>query len=404
MTLRGKAMLSAAFALLTTALLLGQRDLVHVAFLVALLPALALAGVMRTRGSLMGSRSVSPRRLHAGESAQVSVVIRNDSLVPSGTMLIEDEVSGQVPRRFVVDRIGSHGRRVLRYSITATTRGVLSVGPMTAELVDPFGLAGLTRVFRNRESLIVLPTIVDLPTRSLAGRRTGMGEGSAHAQTAGGEDDVIPRPYRVGDELRRIHWRATARTGELMVRREEQPWRTSATIIMDVRTNAHVCTANEPTPQTSSFEWVVAAAASIASHLIRRGVAVHLTDTSGDEIADAQDIHGHDAAQLELARLQLRAPYRVSVGMESSREHTDTVVIALVAPMDHNDAHTIASVRRGRPGIAIVVDSGTWTGQDGSAQETAALLTATGWATAIARHGDDIAEVWQRTGRVEAAV
>src|SRR3712207_7478095 len=43
----------------------------------------------------------------------------------------------------------------------------------------------------------------------------------------------LTRAYRHGDDLRKVHWRATARTGELMVRLEERPWRAPATLFVD---------------------------------------------------------------------------------------------------------------------------------------------------------------------------
>ncbi len=47
------------------------------------------------------------------------------------------------------------------------------------------------------------------------------------------------REYRLGDDLRRVHWASTARTGDLMVRREEQPWQSRATVLLDTRRMAH---------------------------------------------------------------------------------------------------------------------------------------------------------------------
>ena len=56
---------------------------------------------------------------------------------------------------------------------------------------------------------------------------------------AGSTADVIVREYRLGDDLRRVHWRSSARAGELMVRREEQPWQSRCTLMVDNRASAH---------------------------------------------------------------------------------------------------------------------------------------------------------------------
>src|SRR3712207_8466628 len=90
----------------------------------------------------------------------------------------------------------------------------------------------------------------------------------------------LTRAYRHGDDLRKVHWRATARSGELMVRLEERPWKAQATLLLDTRSRAHLivrptpagrraATATGPeTPPPDSLEWLVEAAASIGIELI----------------------------------------------------------------------------------------------------------------------------------------
>ena len=56
---------------------------------------------------------------------------------------------------------------------------------------------------------------------------------------ASGEHDIATREYRYGDDLRRVHWRSTARRGELMVRRDEQPHQMQATVLVDRRAVGH---------------------------------------------------------------------------------------------------------------------------------------------------------------------
>ena len=95
---------------------------------------------------------------------------------------------------------------------------------------------------------------------------------------AGSAEDVTVREYRRGDDLRRVHWRSSARTGELMVRREEQPWQSRATLFLDNRTHAH-----RGHGAASSLEYAVSAAASVALHLAQRGFMVRLVTADGED-------------------------------------------------------------------------------------------------------------------------
>ena len=92
-----------------------------------------------------------------------------------------------------------------------------------------------------------------------------------------GEDDAAPRAYQDGDGLRRVHWRSTARYGELMVRREEHQWRNSASVFLDTRRSAHSGSGLSPT-----FEFAVSAAASIGAHLAGEGFRARLITEAGE--------------------------------------------------------------------------------------------------------------------------
>ncbi len=80
--------------------------------------------------------------------------------------------------------------------------------------------------------------MVALPPAGLGGDWAGGGETAGRAAAAG-SDDASTREYRHGDDLRKVHWRSTARVGELMVRREEQPHQSRATLLLDTRSRAH---------------------------------------------------------------------------------------------------------------------------------------------------------------------
>src|SRR3712207_7374202 len=98
----------------------------------------------------------------------------------------------------------------------------------------------------------------------------------------------LTREYRYGDDLRMVHWRATARTGELMVRLEERPWRAAASMFLDTRVDAHLLggrtggPGGDPAAPPDTLEWVVEAAASIGVHLLRRGAGLRVVTDSGE--------------------------------------------------------------------------------------------------------------------------
>jgi uncharacterized protein (DUF58 family) len=107
--------------------------------------------------------------------------------------------------------------------------------PRLLRLTDPFGMCELQRSFSARDTLVVTPPVQHLPVVALSGEWTGSGESRARSVASAGEDDAATREYHQGDDLRRVHWRSTARLGQLMVRREEQAWDPSASIVLDSR-------------------------------------------------------------------------------------------------------------------------------------------------------------------------
>ena len=196
--------------------------------------------------------------------------------------MLEDHVPyvlGTRPR-FVLDGIGHGWRRHATYQVRSDVRGRYEIGPMSVRVSDPFGLVELGRSFRSTASLTVTPRTVPLPPIPLGGAWTGSGDNRPRAFAIGSAEDVTVREYRRGDDLRRVHWRSSARVGELMVRREEQPWQSRATLFVDNRLSAH-----QGQGIASSLESAVSAAASIAVHLGQRGFTVRLVTSSGDDLS-----------------------------------------------------------------------------------------------------------------------
>ncbi|MET8146719.1 DUF58 domain-containing protein [Actinoplanes sp. NPDC049668] len=405
MTTRGRSFLAAAAAAGVSALVLGEKDLLRVAVLLAALPLLAAAYVGRSRYKLACTRSLEPGRAPVGSSARVILRLQNMSRLPTGTLLLEDRLPyalGSRPR-VVLERLGAHQASSVAYTVRADVRGRYPVGPLVIRLTDPFGLCELTRSFPSVDRLTVIPQVVSLPAIRLAGEYAGTGDSRARSVAVHGEDDAATREYRRGDDLRRVHWRSTARTGELMVRREEQPWESRATIVLDTRQAAH-----RGEGPTASFEWAVSAAASIAVHLRHAGYKLRLVTGTGVDV-DANEIGGESAVLDTLADVKLSTAGDISVLVEQVRRRSDGgLVIGLFGTLSVAEAEVLTGLRgNGATCIGFAIDSSTWVNlipgdrseADRAHGASAMALIRSGWRSVPVAHGDSLAALWPAAGR-----
>ncbi len=168
--------------------------------------------------------------------------VTNADSRPGGLWVLTEQVPADLgpSPRFVVDRLPGGATTTFGYRVHGERRGRHALGPLRLRLVDPFGLVERSAIGTDSATLLVVPRVRPLGTDGPAGGHGGGGEGSRRTIAVHGEDDVSTREYRHGDDLRKVHWRATARTGELMVRLEERPWRAQATLLLDTRARAHL--------------------------------------------------------------------------------------------------------------------------------------------------------------------
>jgi hypothetical protein len=356
-TIRGTSFLAAGLAAALAGLLLGERDLLSVGAVLIALPLLAALAASRARYRLSCVRSINPPRVPAGQTARVTLRLENVSRLPTGLLLAEDTVPyalGTRPR-YVLNGIERGGIRELGYPLRSDLRGKFTVGPLEIRVADSFGLVELGRSFSARSTFVVTPRVVPLPRAVVAGSWMGDGDGRTRAAAAAGEDDVIPRSYRDGDELRRVHWRSTARYGELMVRREEQKWRNRVMLLLDTRRGAHTGTG-----PASSFEFAVSAAASIGVHLAREGLDGQLlTDTGPVSTAGIFE----DVLLDSLSVIKPSLGSDLGGGTAALRGGTSGLVIAIAGQLSAGVARQLAASRRDAgPAIALLLAVSTWGG------------------------------------------
>jgi len=409
LTTRGRAFLAAGASALVCALFLGYDELVRVGALLALVPLATAFFLGRSRHSLGLVRSLSPTQVAAGQRAQVQLDLTNDGRMSTGVVLLEDQIPyvlGARPR-FVVDRMGPRWSRRVGYSVCSEVRGRFEVGPMRVRLTDPFGLVELQRAFETRSTLVVTPMVVPLPPVPLSGAWTGSGDNRPRAFASGSAEDVTVREYRRGDDLRRVHWRSSAHAGGLMVRREEQPWQSRATVFVDNRLQVH-----RGIGTSSSFEHAISVAASVAVHLVQRGFAVRLVSAHDPGRHGSWHDHGEPSAETgplleSLAVLEATQAAHVDTRWLSESAHSG-LLVAVLGDLDERDAPALSRMRHSASGaLAVVLDVDAWSRRGGAApsgDRSAAWLAGHGWRATSAGPHDALPAVWQELGAARRSV
>jgi uncharacterized protein (DUF58 family) len=430
LTTRGRCLLGTGLALLVAGIGLGERALVQAAVFVLALPVVAAFAVARQRFSVTSRRTVNPSRVPRGADAEVLLELANTDRRTGGAWVLTEGLPAELGEqpRFVVDRLPAGATSGMRYRVHGSRRGRHVLGPLQLRLVDPFGLVRRTVAGTDTVPLLVVPRVRALGPGGPAGGSGGSGEGARRSIAVHGEDDVSAREYRHGDDLRKVHWRATARTGELMVRLEERPWRSSATLLLDTRARAHLLAGArggaplpadgaDGAPPPDSLEWVVEAAASIGTALLRRGSVVRVVTDQGD--LTAADRIGVGPEEL-LDRLALLSPTRTT-GLGTAVERVariagDGPVVCLLGAVGADDVADLVRVRSGpSTDAAVLTDVASWADAGavrsrrgiGTASrdeltrqrdEAARLLRAAGWRVAVAGAGTRVEDVWLSLG------
>ncbi|MET4783404.1 DUF58 domain-containing protein [Glaciihabitans sp. UYNi722] len=354
-TRRGWFLLVLAAVSLPSSYALGRRELLYLGCFLALLPLLALAFVRWRRVPLSVARSFSPPVVGAGHPSIVTVEVNN--LAPASAVdanwrdSLPWEPHATAPTRLQPaarrSRLGGVTR--LRYEVVPPRRGFFEIGPMLVDFTDPFGLADGALAVGRAQTLIVTPDVVQLSDDVIS---IAADEGPSRImqrRALGGDDDLMTREYRTGDAIRRVHWRASAHHGELMVRQEEQRSHAEARLVFDTQRGNYRDAAPIAEPgdiESRSFEWAVAFVASLGLHLQRSGVLVQVIETGPTQLAG---IERPEEFLESLAAVELvdGAPVSLSLLRNSERpDRSQGSIFAVVSDADPDVLERLVAQRR----------------------------------------------------------
>ncbi|WP_375498188.1 DUF58 domain-containing protein [uncultured Jatrophihabitans sp.] len=425
-TTRASCLLAAGITAVLCGVLLGETDLVRAGVLAAAIPLVAAVIVHRSRLQVANRRGLEPRRAASGDTVTVNLTITNRSVLPTGALMLEDQLPGRITgrARFVVDSLSGREARTISYRIPALGRGRYRVGPLRIRLGDPFRMIELTRSFSTITDFLVTPRIDRLPAVDPPRSDELGGNSGSHSIGSNGADDASTREYRTGDDLRKIHWRSTARSGQLMVRQAERPWRANSTVLLDVRTVAHQTAPEDPGPgstddtderRVSSLEWAVSAAGSIGVQAMRAGRDVGLIADTQQAIPAQQGTVALTSARAQFADADQLSTYLATVHESPAPDLTrisdlirtaahDSTLIAVLGRLGTDDIRLLCGAQpRGRttPALALLLDVDTWVGRTSAvgrpsaAEAAGAVLRSSGWRVQVVPHGMALPHAWQ---------
>ncbi|MEU5565461.1 DUF58 domain-containing protein [Micromonospora musae] len=269
LTARGVGLLVAALVLLVAGVRFAYPELTLLGAAAGVAVGYAVAVAAR-RPRLTVTRVASPDRVGRGEPASMELTVRNSGRLRAVNLLAEDRCGDQ-PVPVPLLRLRPGRDTTVRYDVPTVRRGVVRVGPLRVVRRDPLGLVASARPYGGTVPVWVHPRIHPLeavPTgagRSLDGRVDAVPHGSITFDSL--------REYVIGDELRRVHWRTSARVGQLMVRENVDTSLPRFVVLLDNRAAAHP---DRGGGSAASFEACCEAAASIVTAAHRADLPVLL--------------------------------------------------------------------------------------------------------------------------------
>jgi uncharacterized protein (DUF58 family) len=334
---------------------------------------------------IVAKRSCDGEVFEIGGSAEVAVEIENQGSLSIPWLLLEDslprEALLQSPPRLKVDgarlmltRLKRGEVETLNYTVTFLMRGYYQLGPLLLETGDVFGLHRRFRVAGEPHFALVLPKVLPLQGYNLASRRP-LGEiRVVHRLFEDPTRLAGVRPYQQGDPLNRIHWRATARTGEIHSRLFETSRVAGATFLLDFHAQSF-----QGAGGNTSAELAIVTVASLANAVFLMGQQIGFV-SNGRDGADRIREEGWRAEFTTRADAQQRAsdplandrlrPVRVETRKGGEKmgqiletlarlEHTDGLefseMLAAAISQIPRDATVVPVLRQITPAIAIAL-------------------------------------------------
>lgn len=411
LTVRGWALLVMAVAAFVATRYFARQEFAYLGCFLVAVVGFGYAWTALRRVQLTVRRRFVPESAPAGEPVDALLLLQNWGGVRTPAMTWVDPASVPMSSSrpselaglpgFSARRAGEPDVHRLHYRPDTTRRGAHTVGPLLLTLVDPFGMARRSIAVGEADRLVVTPAVYDLARADL---RLSTGDGSeqtARRLVGAGEPDVIARRYQPGDSVRKVHWPATARHGELMVKQDDQRNDQDAVVLLEASSFP------DDDAAADAFEWAVSGAASVAQHLASEGFGVRLVGF-GERSADAVyvDVAGSQRIAYDLAFATPAGAsdpdaFRVAVEDASLTSPDAPPVFAFVSdrPGAEEALQSLALMSSHPVAFVVRTDVGFEIGSTRSTgSDVGAALRRAGWTVVDCDPDETVPSVWRALG------
>ena len=311
---------------------------------------------------------------------RVTYTLRNGSRLPKPWLEIHNPTTlpGGLPGRAIT--LGGHAERSWLIRAPLTRRGHFRIEPLHIRTGDPFGFFEAAATVGQGISVVVYPRLEPLPMWRLPAASLEGSHASPERTLQTTPLATTVRPYAPGDSMNRIHWRSTARHGDIQVKEFDLEQTADAWIILDLQRGIQAGRGEE-----STTEAAIRAAASIADKALNENRAVGMTVNAGRTAYLPADRGGRQHQKV----MQLLA----AVDADSSTPLVETLIasvgrlrrgmtaVVITASTDAAWIRPLASLRtRGIGCVVVLADAARYAAYDAAirAEATGGEVNASG--------------------------
>lgn len=301
---------------------------------------------------------------HVGDRLRVTYTLRNTSRVPKPWLEIHNPstLPGGLPGRAL--SVSGSTERSWLVRTPLTRRGHFRVEPLQVRTGDPFGLFEASASVGQGVTVVVYPRIEPVPMWRLPATNLEGAQSSPQRTLQTTPLATSIRPYAPGDAMNRIHWKATARQGDLQVKEFELEQTADAWIVLDLERGVQAGRGDE-----STVEAGVRVAATIADKAILENRAVGITAGALRQTIVPSDRGGRQHLKIMQVLAAVEGdgttPLVESIVASAPRIRRGMTVVVITPSLDTGWVRPIGTLRaRGVGCVAVLLDAGAFEHRD----------------------------------------